>query len=194
MSGESQFSTLQKNAIACARSKGFELDNIDGIVWSDRLPVFGSVSHIDGLAEWIKGNELEVLFVDPCYLCMDTQGSEGSIFRMGELLRSISEPCQEMGVTLIVAHHMTKEAAKSNDPPELDWLSWSGFAEFSRQWWLLNRRSKYQPGSYKHELWLSIGGSAGHSSLWGANVFEGSRRDRRRQQPPISRLQTGESR
>jgi hypothetical protein len=53
MSGESQYSTLQKNARACAASKGYELDNIDGIVWSDKLPVFGSVAHVEGVSEWI---------------------------------------------------------------------------------------------------------------------------------------------
>ena len=179
MTGESQFSTIQKNARAVSYAHGYDLENIDGIVWSDKLPVFGSIRHIDGLEKWITGNEIEVLFIDPAYLCIPTVGREGSVFAMGELLRSISEPCQARGVTLVIAHHTTKEATRSLDPPELDWLSWSGFAEFARQWWLLGRRAKYVPGTYQHAPWLSIGGSAGHSSLWAANIFEGSRHDRR---------------
>jgi AAA domain len=177
MSGESGMSTIQKKARAIAGAKGFDLENIDGIVWSDKLPRFGSIRHIDGLNKWLTENELSVLFVDPCYLCMPVEGREGSIFAMGDLLRSISEPCQERGVTLVIAHHLTKEASKSHDPPELDWLSWSGFAEFSRQWWLINRRVKYEPGTHRHNLWLSIGGSACHGALWAANVYEGSRHD-----------------
>src|SRR5690606_34992919 len=28
-----------------------------------------------------------------------------------------------------------------------------------------------------HELWMSVGGSAGHSGLWGLNIDEGTRQD-----------------
>jgi hypothetical protein len=47
-----------------------------------------------------------------------------------------------------------------------------------RQWILLNRRVKYDPqlAGY-HELWISVGGSAGHSGLWGVNIDEGSPQD-----------------
>ena len=54
-------------------------------------------------------------------------------------------------------------------------MAWSGFAEFARWWILLSRRSKYDPdrGGH-HELWLSCGGSAGHSSLLAVNIDEGT--------------------
>ena len=178
MSGESQFSTIQKNARAVAHSKGFELDNIDGIVWSDKLPVFGSIRHIEGLEKWITGNELEALSSIQLICAWTPRAAREVCLQWVSFCDSISEPCQERGVTLVVAHHMTKEAARSREAPELDWLSWSGFAEFSRQWWLVNRRAKYVPGTFRHSLWLSFGGSAGHGSLWAANIFEGSRTNR----------------
>lgn len=47
-----------------------------------------------------------------------------------------------------------------------------------RQWILLNRRVKYDPeqGGH-HELWLNIGGSAGHSGLYGIDIDEGTRQE-----------------
>lgn len=95
----------------------------------------------------------------------------------GGLLRKISEVCRRHGVTLLLLHH-NKKQAKTNgrvnrEPPELDDIAWAGFAEFARQWILLGRRAAYVPSTGEHELWLSVGGSAGHSGLWALDVEEG---------------------
>ena len=37
----------------------------------------------------------------------------------------------------------------------------------------LKCREQYEPGSGMHRLWFSTGGSAGHSSLIGLDIFEG---------------------
>lgn len=116
------------------------------------------------------------LIVDPAYLCMPGTDA-ANLFIQGSLLRHVSDICQRHGVGLILAHHTRKRGKMKNianyEPPELDDMAWAGFAEFARQWLLIGRREEFTPGSGEHKLWLSIGGSAGHSALWAVDIEEG---------------------
>jgi len=96
---------------------------------------------------------------------------------MGPLLADLTEACLEAGATPILVHHTVKHLAPAVhgtfEPLEREQLAQSGFAEFARQWMLINRRTPYQDGTGEHELWLRIGGSAGFGSLWGVDIVEG---------------------
>ncbi len=174
-SAESSLSVLQETARRICRSKGACLPDIEGLFWSEWLPRLDNAKHLAMLKQTIQETGAEVLFLDPCYLAMPGADA-GNLFMQGERLRGIAEMCQEHAVCPVLLHHLRKRAKgdHSFDPPELDELSWAGFSEYARQWWLLGRREPYEGGSGSHRLWLNIGGSAGHSALWALNIEEGA--------------------
>ena len=102
---------------------------------------------------------------------------------MGAMLSTITEACLAEGATPIFAHHTVKNAGKqtgrngttykSYEPAELGDLAFAGFGEFARQWILLARRAEYEPGTGKHQLWLTTGGSAGFNATYSVDIDEG---------------------
>lgn len=179
MSGESGAATIQETARRIAKSKGFALEDCENAVWCFDVPQLGNVLHTDALKRFVERYQLEVLILDPTYLMMMDIGDDaGNLFVVGAVLKTLSDLAQQTGVTPLLCHHLKKGIAEPYEPAELDNIAWAGFQEFVRQWMLLNRRVRYDPehGGH-HELWMSVGGSAGHSGLWGVNVDEGTRQD-----------------
>ncbi len=176
MSGESGLATLQETARRIAKTAGVQLSDVENLIWTPDLPVFGHPDYMNALGEFISADSLRVIVIDPAYLATPLAADKGNnLFAIGELLRSVNSVCQQCGCTLLIAHHMKKSNA-NYDPPELTDAAWSGWAEWCRQWLLLNRREKFDPDSNgEHRLWLSSGGSAGHSGLWGLDIEEGRR-------------------
>lgn len=171
-SAESGMATLQETLLRQCHAASLRLRDL-AIVFSDTVPLFGSVRHLAAFERYLTEDEIGLVFVDPAYLAMLTGGNEGSIFAMGGLLRDFSEICQRVGCTPVLLHHMRSTIADPFSPGDLDHASWAGFAEFCRSWLLINRREKYEPGTSMHRLWLTAGGSIGHSGLWGLDIFEG---------------------
>ncbi len=173
MSGESGLPTLQESLRRISRAAGHRLADISGLIVSPCLPRFGHIAHEDAIRKFITDDELEALAIDPAYLCIDDDGSAGNLFAQGAKLRGITEVCQSVGAQLIICHHTKRTIVDPFAPPELEHIAWAGWQEWARQWLLLGRRERYEPGSGLHRLWLNVGGSAGHSALWAADIREG---------------------
>jgi putative DNA primase/helicase len=170
-SGESGKQVLQETARRIAAKSGDVLGEL-GICWSTDLPKFERADHQRALIEWLMEDEIEVVIIDPAFLCMSGEGAE-NLFITGERLRILADVCKLAGATPWLIHHFRKTGTRPGQPGELEDIAWSGFAEFARQWILLSRREPFDPGSGAHRLWLATGGSAGHSGLWALDVDEG---------------------
>ena len=179
LSGESGQATIKETALRIARTKGVDLATCD-VLWGFELPRLGVDEDLAALSAALQDNKVKVVFIDPAYLCLlagsrDVQAN--NMFQVGPLLVRVAKICQQTGTTLVLVHHTTKAASmqrtQEGEPLELEDLAYAGFQEFARQWLLLNRRQKYEPGSGKHLLWLNLGGSDGHSGCWGIDVDEG---------------------
>ena len=175
LSGESGKATLQETAHRIAFAHKVKLADAQ-IWWEDTLPKIAKPDHLLALGDAITKVSAKLCLIDPAYLCLlsgDTQGRQASnLFDVGALLTGLADIGRQTGCGIGLAHHMKKNPAEPFAIPKLEDLAYAGFAEFARQWLLINRRSEYRDDG-RHELWLSIGGSAGHSSTWAYTVEEG---------------------
>ncbi|MBS0210411.1 MAG: bifunctional DNA primase/polymerase [Planctomycetes bacterium] len=179
MSGESGAATIQETARRIAVAKQGRLRDFTNVLWSFAVPQLGKAEQVQALERFITNHQLEVLILDPTYLMMlGLADQAGNLFVVGAFLKSLGDIAQATGCTPLLCHHLKKSIADPYEPAELENIAWAGFQEFVRQWVLLNRRARYDPdqGGH-HELWMSVGGSAGHSGLWGLNIEEGTRQE-----------------
>ena len=180
MTGESGDATTQETMRRIARSKPWKnLADYTNAICSFDLPRLGQPQTKRELERFITDNGLQVLILDPAYLCLDLGADAGNLFIVGKKLRELTDIGHATGCTIIIIHHNTKSPFKEPfSIPELESIAWSGFQEWARQWLLIGRRELYnaeRAGS--HRLWLNVGGSAGHSGCWAVDIEEGSRKD-----------------
>jgi len=178
MSGESGEATIKETAARIVKAKGWDVPLDDLVRFCFRVPRFGEKSHMQALEEFIKEDGLKMLWVDPTYQAIPAVENASNLFAVGAILGKVTEIGQKTNCTMALLHHLRKNPAEPFIPPELEDLAWSGFAEWARQWILLGRRVKFDPESNgEHKLWMNIGGSAGHCSLWALDIEEGRKND-----------------
>jgi hypothetical protein len=177
LTGESGMATVKETLRRIAKSREI-VPGSGVIIVTDEVPRVANPDHLEALEDFLQVNAIEAVFLDPAYLMLSGDGAE-NLMKQGDLLGRLSEVCRRNHATMTLCHHTKKTAKPIDDlysPPELEDIAWSGFQEFARQWWLIGRRERYEPGSGNHKLWLNLGGSAGHSALWAVDIDEGEYR------------------
>ena len=172
VSGESGRSTLQKVAERVCEAKGITLESVDTrLHWCTDVPRLDDVPGMAIFADELVKRGVEFVLCDPLFMMLgDTNAA--SIFEAGSLLRNVGTMLVSKGVTPAFLHHARK-VLEPGKPMELSDLSHAGFAEFVRQFLLLNREESYR-GDGRHKLICRIGGSAGHGGEYLIDVEEGT--------------------
>ncbi len=178
MSGESGLVTIRNTIKRISESIDLDPQKIEGLLVCDRVPRLDNMSHIDILTKAIQKFKPDVVVFDPAYLMLTTDKPE-SLFATGGQLSAISLPCHIHGATIIIAHHNSKSSNVIGRTPDLDDLSWSGFAEFARQWLLVSRNKAYDPMTGDQHIKMVVGGSYGHGGEYDIHIQEGVFPDRR---------------
>jgi hypothetical protein len=171
MSGESGEAASRVCLRSIAESRGFNLSDVEDLLWCPDVPQFGSTAHEAALRRLLAKHRPDVVLLDPAYRVVG--GVEHSnIFEMGAALAGINDMCRDVDATLVLLHHTKRNPARPNITT-LDDLAYAGFREFFRQWILIARQSDYVPGSGLHELRIDVGGSARHSLAAAVTIDEG---------------------
>ena len=140
------------------------------------LPKLSLQEHLEVLHDVITKNEIDVCIFDPLYMALLTAnnaGLAGNVYAMGVVLEPLTQLGQATNCTIEACHHFKKTVAVDQDEPcSLEELSQAGVAEWAGQWILFARRSSYQSDG-KHELYMRVGGRAGHASFWALDIDEG---------------------
>jgi hypothetical protein len=171
--GESGRATVEETIKRVVKSKGL------GAIPSNLFPFYGlpqltSDHHLNAFQFTLERYQIRVAIIDPVYLCLSTAGviNPANIFEMGQLLAKVTSTCRKAGATPLLVHHTVKDI-KVGHLVQLEDLSFSGFAEFARQWFLVNDRKPWDPDKGFSRLVINYGGSAGHSGVMAVDVDEG---------------------
>lgn len=171
ISGESGPATLRETALRICAAKGVRLQDLaDNLNFCFTLPTFSDVASMKRLIEDMERIRPEVAVIDPTYLSLgDVEAS--NMFQMGAAFRTVAEFLLSIGSTPLLVHHANRQL-KVGDQMELTHLAYTGLEQFARQYIFLNRMLRYAHDG-THDLWLGIGGSAGHGGQHMLHIEEG---------------------
>jgi AAA domain-containing protein len=176
MTAEIGYASVRNTLTRICLRAGIDPNVVENLIITDQIPMISRIPDQGALQRFCLDHELEFLAVDPLYMCLDSE-NQSNTSAQGQQLRDFSAMCQEVGCTVLFAHHTKRETSRIYEPLDLGHLHGAGLPEFVRQWLLISRRTPYVAGSGFHELHVVVGGSVGHEGLWGVDINEGHRDD-----------------
>ncbi|QJW94610.1 AAA family ATPase [Frigoriglobus tundricola] len=179
-SGESGRTTINETLQRICRSKKKDPKGC-AVHCGFTLPRLSDPADRKELTQQLRAEGIGVVVIDPLYLCLGSGAavSASNLYEVGAVLAATAHACLRANATPVLVHHTNKSAGAATGTVALVDLAFAGIAEFARQWLLVGRAAEYQPGSGVHDLVLSVGGSAGHSSRWSVRVDEGRDAEKR---------------
>lgn len=171
MSAESGLKAIQRLARRIAASRGYELSEVENLLWCPTVPFIGSDRDCATIGKIIKDHGIEWAIFDPLYMMLDGRDAN-NLYAQGVQFRRLQEACRETGAEFDLLHHNSRASARCYDPPTLNDAQWSGISEFVGQWWQLARRERYVEKSGLHRLWFSLGARGDFQNLWAIDVNE----------------------
>lgn len=172
-SGQATLVGTRKNVL---KAKGFRSDYKSNLLhWCFDAPRFTDEAALELFVGLQADRGVSVAFLDPLYQMLGDVNA-ASIFDTGSRLGVVSKMFLAKGITPIILHHANRQLMPGKQM-QLSNLSHAGFAEFVRQFILVNRKDEYVEGSGYHRLSMSIGGSAGHSGGYVVEIDEGKMED-----------------
>ncbi len=179
-SAESGAAVLQRNVRGMARMMELDLDELcesGQLSFQFWVPKVANEDMLAYFGDCIDSVQPGVVVLDPLYLSLDGD-SQANLSQNGEQIHSLVRTILDRGCTPIVDDHVKRSSgnAKEYRPLQLEDITGAAKSEYFRQWMLLGRRSRLDDtedtNSRRHDLWLTIGGSAGHSATWGLDIEE----------------------
>ncbi len=109
-SGESGMATIQETALRISDAASVPL-NETGIIFSDTVPSFGDSLNMEAFRRFLEADGIEVVIVDPVYLCLPCDVNPANLFDICRMLRNVNDVCQDVGATPVLVHHLKKTMA-----------------------------------------------------------------------------------
>lgn len=173
---ESGEAVVKETASRICRSKGMELNDLDGLLWSFEVPQIGSQVRL--IENTIEDNGLDLLIIDPAYFALgEVADNYANPTKMATVLRPLSEACHTTNCSIMLVAHNKK--VQTNDPrprfpiPSIFDVHGAGLDQWARYGLLIGPRREWDCATGRHSLWMNQMGSAVPSNLWGVDVREG---------------------
>jgi hypothetical protein len=170
-----------------ARDRGLTAEQLAMVLQnlrvSDTVPQIGTPAGLNALEDTVLKMQADgwcpdLIAIDPAYMALGGDLDMARINSVGAVVLKADRLVQEMGATLLLVWHYSKEAqrrlAEKREPAQLGDLTGAGAAAAARQWLLLSYSEPYDPETGHSAVWLNAGIATTQSQTHLIQIDEGT--------------------